>query len=391
MAPTAGYRNSLVRQMNEHAVIDTLFRDGPLSRVEVAERTGLSKPTVSAVVRDLVGAGLVHENGRTTGLVGRSAVLYRVDATAGHVIGVDLGGTKVRAAIADLFGEILAEQVEPTAPEGGQAVIDQLAHLTKGLMGEAGTDNASVHAVVLGSPGVFDPSSDHIALVPNIPGFSDVRLSARLREQLDAEVLIENDVNLAAVGERWRGVAAPVDHFAFLAIGTGFGMGLVLNGELYHGFHGAAGEAAYLPIGADPFDQAVRRRGALEEAVSASGVLARMRDRLAPQATVRDLFLAAEQGDHLARDLVREEARLVALGILATAAIVDPELVVLGGGIGSSPLLLPGVREDLRELVPYPLRVETSALGERASLLGALSLGLHKTRAQLFLGQERSS
>lgn len=390
MARTQGYRNSLVRQMNEQAVIDTLFSEGPLSRVEVAERTGLSKPTVSAVVRDLVGAGLVHENGRTTGMVGRSAILYRVDAQAGHVIGIDLGGTKVRAAVADLFGEILAEQVEPTAAEGGEAVLDQLIHLTKRLTDQAGTDLTSVQAVVLGSPGVFDPKSDQLALVPNIPGFEDLHLSRRLREQFDAEVLIENDVNLAAVGERWRGVAARIDHFAFLAIGTGIGMGLVINGELHRGLHGAAGEVAYLPIGADPFDPAVRRRGALEEAASASGILARLHDRGGQAASVRDVFAAAERGDALARELVDEQGRLLALAILSTAAVVDPELVVLGGGIGSSPLLLPPVRAHLDALVPYPVRVESSALGDRAALLGALTLGLHAARKQLFPGQERS-
>ena len=386
-------RHTLVRQVNQRRVLETILAHGPTSRVEVSMITGLSKPTVNLLVQDLVDSGVVMENGRSTGSVGRSAQLYSVDPLAAVVIGIDLGGTKVRVAVSDLFGEILAEQMEPTSRDGGAAVLEQLDHLARSLADRVDVPWDKVVTVGLSAPGVLDVESDHVGLAFNIPGFADVSLTSDLEATLDAEVIVDNDLNLAAVGEHWKGLAAGVSNFAFIGIGTGFGMGLVVNGDLIHGSRGAAGEIAYLPIGVDLFgDPSARQRGALEEAAAASGIeaaFASLVERGGPStlregATVAEIFSAAAAGDAIAREVVEREARLVAQAILAVAAVADPELIVLGGGIGSNPALLGPVREFVDEIAPFPIRVETSALGDRASVVGAVAVGVQRTRERLF-------
>lgn len=380
---------TLARRMNEQQVLEAIFLHGPLSRVTVASLTGLSKPTVSSIVDGLVDAGLVHQDGRTSGGVGRTAALYRVDGRVGHVIAVDLGGTKVIAALADLYGKVLVERSEPTRTESAEALLTQLRELALGLAEEADVEWSAVRALALGVPGTVDPVSGRIRLAYNIPDLGSISLKdelAALGE--DLQVVVDNDANVAAVGERWQGWAKDSDHFAFVAIGTGIGAGIVVNGELCRGLGGAAGEIGYLPFGGDPFDPDVHLRGPLEEALAGRGIVADFERRLADGGTselsagctAADVFAAAARGDELACASVEHEARLVAMTIAALTAVLAPELVVLGGGIGANELLLEPVRARLRELVAQPLRLEQSALGPRAALVGALALGLQAAR-----------
>jgi predicted NBD/HSP70 family sugar kinase len=202
-------------------------------------------------------------------------------------------------------------------------------------------------------------------------------------------VALDNNVNLAALGERWRGHARDVATFAFLAVGAGIGMGLVHNGELVRGGHGAAGEVAYLPLpGAVPQAQRVghgRERLALE--AGGYAILAALRARAdwpgtRPQ-SVAELFAQAAAGVAPARELVEAEGYQVGLTVASACAVFDPELVVLGGGIGCNPMLLPVVRDTVQALVPFPPRLEISALGDVASLTGALSIALDRARTEL--------
>ncbi len=302
-----------------------------------------------------------------------------------HVVAVDLGGTKVIGALADREGAILAQRTEATDTSGPRALVEQLRALAHGLADDAGVAWPAVGALAVGVPGTVDPSGGRIRIAYNIPDLGETSLAgelASLGERL--RVVVENDVNAAALGERRAGLAADAEQFAFVAIGTGIGAGLVIDGELRRGLGGAAGEIGYLPFGGDPLDPRVRRRGALEEAVSGRGIVADAERRLAdggaselsPGCTAADVFAAARRGDALACASVEREAQLVAMTIAALAAVVAPELVVLGGGIGAEELLLEPVRRCCEELVAQPLRIERSALGARAALVGALALAL---------------
>ena len=382
--------HSLARQMNRQLVMEVIVREGPISRVDVAEATGLSKPTVSSIVAELVDEGWIADAGVRTGSVGRAATLFVLDGRSGYAIGVDLGGTKTRAAIADLNGELLAELVEPTDPAGGVAVVEQIAALCRRLADEAGADGLSrVRAVAVGSPGVLDPVTGGMDLAFNIPTFGDVHLRDELTARLGLPVIVENDVNMAAIGEQWRGLAAGRRDFAFVAVGTGLGMGIVVDGELRRGHRGAAGEIAYLPIGADPFDPDNQRKGPLEEAVAGAAIVRRYGEQAAQDGapaleTVPDVFAAAERGEQPATKVVEQVARDLALGIVAVVAVLDSELIVLGGGIGSTPLFARHVEVALASATSLVPEVAVSALGHRASLVGAVAVGLRAAHEGLF-------
>jgi predicted NBD/HSP70 family sugar kinase len=308
------------------------------------------------------------------------------------VIGVDLGGTKVLAAISDLDGTILAERSASTDGAGREVLVEQLRGLAHGLAEDAEVPWKAVRSLSIGVPGTVDPGTGQVMLAPNIAGLNGISLGDELgSEERGPELLIENDVNFAALGERWQGWAKEAEHFAFIAIGTGIAAGLVGDGRLYRGFRGAAGEIGFLPFGGDPFDPAVRLRGALEGAVAGPGIVAEVERRLAAGeaselragCTAAEVFAAAGRGDCLAGAAVDREARLVAMAIASVASVVAPEIVILGGGIGADRELLEPVRRYAGELTPKPLRIERSALGPRAALIGALARGLEAAGGEL--------
>ncbi len=387
-------QGNIRRQVNSEMVMGAIVQRGPISRAALAQELGLSKPTVSAIVRSLEEAGWIHASGSARGPLGRSAVSYRLSARAGHVAGVDLGGTKIRAAICGLDGGVLVEDATDTDERGGEHVVTQIAALVRALAGRADAEWGSVHAVAVGSPGVAHPETGVMELAPNIPAFGDVPLRDRLAEELGVPVELENDVNMAALGEHWQGHGRGVDDFVFVALGTGIGMGVIVDGDLRRGTRGAAGEIAYLPLGADPFDPATHLHGALEEAVSGVALVRRYLELAATDHADRrrapEVFAAARAGEEQARQAIADQARVTAVAIAAVAAVLDPALVVLGGGIGSQPELRDGIRTWLPRLMTTPIRVETSRLLDRASLVGAIHVALRTAHRSLF-GADRGA
>jgi len=226
-----------------------------------------------------------------------------------------------------------------------------------------------------------------VAMAPNLPGWGRHGLVEAVREELGTNVTFENDVNLAALAERAHGHGRNVENFVFLSVGTGVGMALVIDGQVYRGAHGAAGEIAYMPLGmGDPHDPANRRRGAFEEAAAAAGVV-RMAKKLGmrmPQ-TPETIFVAARRGNHTASRVVDMEAARLALAIATVTPVLDPELVILGGGIGrNGDLLLEPIEHELKQLLPFRPRVVVSALGEDAVLRGAVATALAVARDRVF-------
>ena len=378
---------SLLRAINERTLLELIHRQGPLSRAQAARISGLSKPTVSLSLTGLLESGLVREVGRSRGERGPSAMLYELNPLAGWVVGIDVGRKWVRAAIADIAGTILARRDERAKVSSARTLIGQIGGIARRLAGEGGVQWKQVTHAVLGSPGVFDPAHGYVAMAPNLPGWGRHGLVEAVREELGTNVHFENDVNLAALAERAHGHGRNVSNFVFLSVGTGIGMALVIDGQLYRGAHGAAGEVAYMPLGmGDPHDPANRRRGAFEEAAAAAGVvrIARklgMRMPLSPE----KIFMAARRGHLVASRVVQTEAARLALAIATVTPVLDPELVILGGGIGrNGDLLLEPIESELRQLLPFRPRVVVSALGEDAVLRGAVATALDVARERVF-------
>jgi predicted NBD/HSP70 family sugar kinase len=367
--------------------LDLIRQVGPVSRAQLARDSGLSKPTVSQALQTLERARLVREAGRSSGGKGPTAVLYEMNPRAGWIVGIDVGRSYLRAAIADLAGDPVARRDEPARARSADSLIRQIGDISHALAAEAGIRWRQVTFAVVGSPGVFEPARGQVALAHNLPGWGRQGLAEALQEELGTNVGFENDVNLATIGERWKGLGKDVANFVYLHIGTGVGMGLVLNGHLHRGSVGAAGEIGYMPLAAaDPHDPTNRRRGALESAIGASGVVATARRMgMRPPLTPKKVFAAARRGDGTAGRVVQAVAEGIALAIAAVVPVVDPELVVLGGGIGSNgDLLVAPVERELRALSPFSPRIEASPLGDEATVLGAIAMAREAAQDLLF-------
>src|SRR5690242_3895868 len=341
----ADSRLSLLRELGEQAVLETIFRRGPITRPEIAAATNLSKPTVSAAVSRLELGGLVRAAGRRAGQRGRKPVSYVVSSRAGFVVGGDIGGSNVRVAAADLFGEPICDLKRPTAKNSSRAVGVQILEMVSEVIDQAGAVHGPPLALGISSPGVVDQSSGRVtSLAYNVVpegGFDPLEV---IRERFDLPVLVENNVNLAAVGEKWFGLARGVSTMVFIAIGAGVGMGMIIDDELVRGAHGAAGEIAYLPLVGDPFNPRHRLHGGLEDEVGAAGIVEAFSAHRSPDdpalSSAHEVFELAITGSAAARSVVDHVASRLGTAIATVCAIIDPELVVLGGGIGASPLLL---------------------------------------------------
>jgi predicted NBD/HSP70 family sugar kinase len=290
-----------------------------------------------------------------------------------HCFAADLGGTKLAAAMADARGRIVAELTEPTDPRGGAHVAEQIAASAVKLARTAGIEAAHVHHVMVGVPGAIDPLTRRVSLTPNITGLQDFDVLDYLRGRFGPSVEIENDVNLAMLGEQTLGCASRCRNAAFLSLGTGAGLGLLIDGKLFRGARGSAGEIADLPIGRDPTSQAASTHGAFELEVGSLAIVDRYRRQGGAAAvTVRDIFRLMQEGDEVAAAVLDTTARWVALAVATLQSLLDLELIVFGGSIGVRPELYERVRRALPALFSRPVIIAPSTLGDRAGLIGAV-------------------
>jgi predicted NBD/HSP70 family sugar kinase len=362
---------ALLRALNERTVLDVVRLDGPISRAELARRTGISRPTVSLVLRALVEDGLVRETEHDPGGPHYGAVYYEADPEAAVVLGIDFGARAVRTALCDLAGDVRARE-EIRSRGSVEERIGVLAGSVRSLLRRAEVSGDLLENAVVALPAVVSPTDGRVS-APDLPGLEVSDLREQLERALDVSVTLENDVNLAAVAEQRRGVAQDVTDFAFLLVGSGLGAAVMLDRKLHRGHNGNAGELDAV------------RNGRPDDVDPCAAALSRLAEQLAqkeqailePPFEPRELFAAADAGEAVAIAVVREAARRVALHVLPLAATLDLPLVVLGGSVGASPALLEPVRGHLEDWLPFPApRVEVSALGEGAVIEGALAAGV---------------
>jgi predicted NBD/HSP70 family sugar kinase len=377
-----------MRVMNERAVFEQIRLLGPVSRPQLADATGLSKPTISLALVNLEGSGLVRHVGQSSGNSGRAALLYEMRPEAGWVVGVDVGRSWLRIALANLAGEVVLRRQERSQSRDAKKLVAQIGSLVSTLPVEAGLSYQDVTYTVIGSPGVVDERGA-MRLAANLSGWNGSSVIDALGDRLGSSLAVENDINLAALGEQAHGLGKGVPNFVFISVGTGIGMGIVLDGQLHRGARGAAGEIGFLPLGeAEPAadESSKRSRGSLESVASAEAVVANAR-RLGMRNAVsaEDVFESARNSD-TALTAVRVEAEHLARAVAAITAVLDPELVVLGGGIGrNGDLLLAPMSERLEKLLPLgPPPLMVSALGDDAVVLGALAIALARAREEVF-------
>ncbi|RZS90802.1 putative NBD/HSP70 family sugar kinase [Motilibacter rhizosphaerae] len=376
MSSVAGLSPQHMRRANERAVFD-LLRSGTATDVPaLAAGTGLSRPTVSAALSRLEEARLVRRDGARGGVVGRAATLWTVDERAGVTACVDLGRSTTRVAVTDLRGGRLAERTGRTRRRSARSVVEQASEMVGAALAEAGADRGDVLATLVSSPGVFDAQARRMMLAPNLPGWEYGRAVDLLQQHFGDDLALENDVDLAALGELQARGGQDAD-FVLLSLGDGVGMGLVLGGALRRGAHGRAGEAAFVPVSGagTPLDEATRHRGELEATVGVEPFLAAARAAGLPARDPGEVVRAAGAGDPAAEELLARTAEVVAHALVGVVSVVDPGLVVVGGdlGLAGGALLLERVEAALRARLPFTVpRLELSRAGAGATLAGAV-------------------
>lgn len=376
--------SNISRRMSLSAVVQAIASFGPISRASVSKITGLSKQTVSEIVGDLEEEGWVRTVGQTEGHIGRRAVVYEIVPDAASVASIDLGGTKIRVAICSLTGAVVSELVEPTDKAGGQAVIEQVADLVTRAAAKLPGNATLPRVAVVGVPGVPDPATGRIGMAPNIPGIDKLDAIGLWRQKLGIEVFVENDVNLAALGEHWLTKRGEKDDLIFVSIGTGIGAGIVVGGQLLRGASGAAGEIGYLPFGADPFEPESLKVGALERVTATHAITGAYETRTGRSLSVPEIFEAANSGDQNAVATLDQIARQVARTMAALAAVLDPSCIVIGGSIGIRDELFQCVKRHLSSCFPRPIPIAKSSLGNHAALAGGASVALSRLHLSLF-------
>ena len=303
-----------------------------------------------------------------------------------YVVGVDIGGTNIRLALADSAGTIVARWNESTAGiRQPQVVLDLICTGVDDLLAKTAVPRSALSAIAAGAPGVTDVDAGIVIATSYLMGWRDVPFRDLLESALGVPATIDNDVNMAAFGEISAGAAKGVRDFVFLAIGTGIGAGIVLNGQVFRGVEWSAGEIGYMLVPGTSEEPAKSNEpGALESIVGGEGIRTQWQNLCSAEATSlpRDLtatqiFDYAQQGDALAQHVLERSARILSHAIFNISIMLNCQLFVLGGSVGMHPALCEAVRKNLalRSAQVNP-RIEPSTIGSDAPLLGAIRMAL---------------
>ena len=376
---------SLLRELNDRAALDLLLRGGMLTRSQISEYTGVSKVTVSQMLARLEERGLVKVVGEQAGNRGPNAALYSVVPSSAYVAGLYMDFDLVSAAVADVTGRRVADV--SVNPNGADDPVELVRGVIEQACASAGVDLARLSTLVIGSPGVVDPRTGDPQLAVNLPAWHEGALDA-LRDALHKPVVIENDVNLAAMAERAAGAATGADDFVLVWMGVGLGLATMLGGKLHRGTTGAAGEIGYLPVHGAPLHTDIRHpaSGGFQSLAGGLAVRELAARHGFPASTAAEAVQAAVAAASDASDAFLDElAQRVAVGVASVCVVLDPGLVVLGGEVGRAGgiALASRVAAAVAAIWPsHPQVVPTGVPGEPV-LRGAMLAAVDQARAAL--------
>ncbi|NYI04392.1 ROK family protein [Allostreptomyces psammosilenae] len=374
MTQLTGRDPSLLRRINSAVTLHALRGADALTLTQLMEDTGLSRPTVEGVVEGLTRQGLVAEVDPDAGAPrrGRPARRYRFRAEAGHLLGLEVGVRAVRGVLADLGGTVVGTLRRDVHQEtAADERLGAVRALVADLLRRSGVPRGNLRAVGLGTPGIIG-ADGAVELCAAVPGWTGLDLGARLRRSFRCPVLVENDANLAAIGEHWKGAAVGADSMVFVLAGLSPGAGSLINGRLHRGFGGAAGEIGALHL--------LGRQADPEHLLSTTDTPLRPLDEQAVAGVLR----RAAEGDAEASEALDRFVERLSHDVAALVLAIDPEVVVIGGWATGLDGLLEPLRARLAGHCLRAPRVALTELGEEAVALGALRTALDHVERELF-------
>ncbi|MEI8132423.1 MAG: ROK family protein [Leptolinea sp.] len=373
-----------MRGVNRTAVLELIRHTGQTSRTFIAEELKISLPTVMRIIDDLISEKFVVEIKEKEWSGGRKRSLVTLNSKERLTIGLDLRGTKFYGAVSDLGGDILYEKMihrNGTKGEGSYALV---TNMLEELIAFAKGTSIPIMGIGIGVPGVTFHDKGVVEWAPSLE-WRNFPLAERVAKQFNVPVIVDNDVNLSALGEMWFGAGREINNLVVLNIGTGIGAGVVIDGAIYRGTNEMAGEIGYLIPGREYLEKEYPGFGALELLAAGTGIAQRARDILkdsghknAETVTSEDVFDAYRKGEEWSIQVVDDTVAYLAIAIAAVITFFDPEVLVLNGGVSqSSDFLIEPLNRLLRNRIPRIPPILVSSLGYHATVLGAMINLLH--------------
>ena len=387
----AGSLGSL-RERNRRQLIDALRRRGSASRADLARITGLSRSTVSTLVTDLQASGLVVErepDDDRPSQQGRPATLLSLDQSAGLILGIDFGHEQVQVAIADLSRTILAERVQRLdVDNAARAALTAAVTLTDDAIAEAGLDADRILCAGVGLSGPIDRATGTVHAGKILPGWDGILPVAELEARLQLAIHVDNDANLGALAEVTLGAGVGARDAVYLMVSGGIGAGLNLNGEIYRGTGGTAGELGHVLVDESGPICRCGNRGCLETMAGAPAIIELLRHSHDGELTLERVIALSAEGDSGVRRAIGDAGRVLGRSVATMVNAFNPELVIVGGGMSAAgDVLLDPLREAVnRYAIPsaaQDVRITAGVLGERAEVLGALELAARQSDVAL--------
>jgi len=375
-----------MRGINRSAILETIRRRGPIARTQIAEALQVSLPTVIRVVDELIAEDLVKPTGDKEWSGGRKRPLLEFNSYGHLIIGVDMNETRLYGAVADLAGNILTETFLPHHARGVES-FDFLVEIIEQLLLQARITGKNLRGIGVGAPGITYYDEGVVHWAPTLE-WRDFPLKEKLRERFQLPVILDNDVNLSALGEKWFGVGQDCTNLVLVIIGSGIGAGIIIDGGVYRGSHLTAGEIGFLLP--DRSHLGIRREGygALESLASGASIAARARltleGSIPPEKiatiTAEYVFEAFRRGEEWAKPIISDTIDYLAQMIAALAVCFDPDLIVLSGGVSkSADLLIDPILQRIDGAIPFCPKLVVSKLGHRAAVMGAIIEILYNT------------
>ena len=381
-----------VKNLNKHAVLDLIrFTPGGISRVELAKEIGLTRAAVTSIVNDLMESNIIREAERRTSTSGRPPIILEINPDAGYVAGVDMGATHLEIMIANFGAQVVVEAETPFDISASPAIcLDQANALLEELLSQANLSLPSLSAIGIGVPGPIATEAGMVIAPPIMPGWDSFPIRDSLEQRWACPVTLNNDAELGALGEWAYGAARNENNVAYIKVGTGVGAGLLINGHIYSGASGAAGEIGHITIDENGPLCKCGNYGCLE--ASASGIAIAIsaqqavkkgkRTELAnikpiEKITAEDVANAARRGDLIAQQIITNAGSHIGIAIASLINLLNPDMVVIGGGVAQiGDLLIEPMRDVVKarslRATSQIVKINTALLERRSISMGAV-------------------
>lgn len=378
---------------------------GPISQTQIAQMTGFSHSTVSNAVKTLLKAGWIRENCRVSiTRRGRPQVLLGIDPDAAFAIGIDVGGQNLRVGLVNLAGEVLNSLSEKTRPEAGAEDILQRANkMTRQIIVESSIELGKIDGIGFGLSGMIDSKEGVCLLCPNLPGWAGIPVRKIFSEEFKIDVLFDDSVPMMALSEKRYGLGRNVDDLVYISLGIGIGCAIFIHGKLYRGHVGLAGEFGHITVEETGPLCRCGNLGCLEALASANAIIQRAKEavQLGIYSSISDkieeiyrnndvetIARAAEEGDKSAFEILDRTGMYIGIGIAVLINILNPSMVILGGGIArSGEVLLSSIKQTVRKqalgMISQSVSIKQSQIKEDAGVIGGATAVFDKIFASV--------